>query len=109
MQKKTSVVLAQNSRRLRISTMRFNDINGDLLAQQNPQILRVCSHPPARVVQPSIPRDFAVTLFVVAGRWVPPDSPVAPTPGTPHCGPTSTHTLVTTPAPPVRAKAPTLC
>src|SRR5438128_2232135 len=43
MQKKTGEALAQDSRRLRISTMRFNDINGDLWAQQNPQILRLCS------------------------------------------------------------------
>jgi hypothetical protein len=43
MQQKPGVVCSQNYRRLGIPAMRFNHVNGDLLAQQNPQILRPCS------------------------------------------------------------------
>jgi hypothetical protein len=52
MHQKTGIVLSQNRGRLRIPAMRFNRVNGDLLAQQNPQILRARGHSPARVVQP---------------------------------------------------------
>ena len=53
MHQKTVVVFSQNSRRLRIPAMRFNHVNGDLFAQQHPQILRARSHSPAGVVQPN--------------------------------------------------------
>jgi hypothetical protein len=36
MQQKPGVVCSQNCRRLGLPAMRFNHVNGDLLAQQNP-------------------------------------------------------------------------
>src|ERR1039457_6957018 len=70
MHRKTGVVRAQNRRRLRIPTMRLNHINSDLFAQQDPQILRACSHSPARVVQPypgALPQG-TLQLLVGGGR-----------------------------------------
>src|ERR1700736_2987681 len=52
MQQKTGVVRSQNRRRLGIPTMRFNQVDRDLLTQQHPQILWTCGHSPAGVVQP---------------------------------------------------------
>src|ERR1039458_10587814 len=52
MHQKTGVVRSPNRRRLGIPTMRFNHVNGDLFAQQHPQILRPCAYSPAGVVQP---------------------------------------------------------
>src|ERR1022692_4627945 len=95
---KTGVVRAQNRRRLRIPTMRLNHINSDLFAQQDPQILRACSYSPAGVVQPYHGALPQLTLQLL-GRWGPPDSPIAPRPGTPRSGSTSARSPVPAPAP----------
>jgi len=73
MHQKTGIVLSKNRRRLGITAMRFNPINGHLPAQQNPQILRACSHSPARVVQPrhgALPQP-AAQLLVGGRRQIP--------------------------------------
>ena len=52
MHQKTRVVLPQNGGRLGIAAMRFNQVNRDLFAQQDAEILRLRSHSPAGVIQP---------------------------------------------------------
>src|ERR1035441_10113574 len=84
MHRKTGVVLSQNRRRLGIPTMRFNHVNGDLFAQQHPQILRTCAYSPAGVVQPyhgALPQG-ALQLLVGGRRQIPQSrqGPAYPTP-----------------------------
>src|ERR1035437_1739677 len=103
MHQKTGVVLSQN-RRLGIPTMRFNHVNGDLFAQQHPQILRPCAYSPAGVVQPYHGALPQLTLQLLV-RWGLLNSPVAPRPGTPRSGSTSARSPVPAPAPCARAAA----
>src|ERR1039457_6879128 len=84
MHQKTGVVLSQNRRRLCIPTMRFNHVNGDLFAQQHPQILRTCAYSPAGVVQPyhgALPQ-LTLQLLVGGRRQIPQSrqGPAYPTP-----------------------------
>src|ERR1039458_846856 len=84
MHQKTGVVLSQNRRRLGIPTMRFNHVNGDLFAQQHPQILRPCAYSPAGVVQPyhgALPQ-LTLQLLVGGRRQIPQSrqGPAYPTP-----------------------------
>src|ERR1035438_9543431 len=84
MHQKTGVVRSQNRRRLGIPTMRFNHVNGDLFAQQHPQILRTCAYSPAGVVQPyhgALPQ-LTLQLLVGGRRQIPQSrqGPAYPTP-----------------------------